>query len=364
MLKIVTKFLLSIITGANAVTILLLLAMGYSDRIDPVNHPMLACIGMAFPLLLLANLLFLLLWLCVKWRRMWIPVTGFALAYVPIRTYIPLRVVSQPPQDALLVVSYNVAGFDARRNPDALDSICAYLKRLQPDIVCLQEDMGVGEIKPFERLAELFDYNDTVHVNSVKQTYINAIGMHSRFPILKHEVIEYGSDTNGSVAFFLLVDGDTVIVVNNHLESTHLTPDERNRYKEVLKGDMETDSARKETRLLVNKISERMAERAPQALAVHSYVEAHSRYPIIVCGDFNDTPISYARRTIAKGLTDCFVESGSGLGLSYNQKGFYFRIDHMMCSSHFIPIRCEIDSKMDASDHYPLISWLKMVDKP
>ena len=364
MLKIVTRVLLSIITGANVVTILLLLATGYSDRIDPVGHPMLACIGMAFPLMLLANLLFLLLWLCVKWRRIWIPIAGFALAYMPIRTYIPLRLRPQPPQDALLVVSYNVAGFNAGRNADALDSICAYLKRLQPDIVCLQEDMGVGKGRPLERLTELFDYNDTVHVNGVSQTYINAVGLHSRFPILKHEVIEYGSATNGSAAFFLLVGTDTVVVVNNHLESTHLTPDERNRYKEVLKGDMETDSARKETRLLVGKISERMALRAPQARAVRSYVEAHSRYPVIVCGDFNDTPISFARRTIAKGLADCFVESGCGLGLSYNQKGFYFRIDHMMCSSHFTPVRCEIDSKIDASDHYPLISWLKKVDKP
>ena len=84
---------------------------------------------------------------------------------------------------------------------------------------------------------------------------------------------------------------------------------------------------------------------------------------MIVCGDFNDNPISYARRIISQGLTDCFVETGKGIGLSYNQKGFYVRIDHILCSEHFQPYNCQIDDEMDASDHYPILCWLKMQEK-
>ena len=115
---------------------------------------------------------------------------------------------------------------------------------------------------------------------------------------------------------------------------------------------------------LLSKLAQATSKRAPQADAVHEYIEAHRQYPIIVCGDFNDNPISYSRRTIGKGLTDCFVETGSGIGLSYNQKGFFFRIDHILCSKDIQPYNCQIDNEMDASDHYPIICWLKMADKP
>ena len=363
MLKIITKFVLSILTGANVVTIALMLMVGFSDRINPAAHPMLGCAGMFFPFFVGANLLFLLLWLVIKWQRAWIPIAGFALAYVPIRTYIPLHFGEQPADGTLKIISYNVAGYNVNKDNTSLDSVMGWIAKEQPDIVCLQEDMNPRQ-EPFERMKTLFEHNDTVHVNDVSQGYINAVGIHSRFPILKKEFIAYDSKTNGSAAFFLLIDGDTVVVINNHLESTHLSPEERQRYKDVLKGEMETDSARQETRLLINKISSQMALRAPQAKAVHDYIEAHRQYPLIVCGDFNDTPISYARRTIAQGLTDCFVEAGCGLGLSYNQKGFFFRIDHLMCSADFQPVSCHVDTKIGASDHFPLVCRLKKVDKP
>ena len=176
---------------------------------------------------------------------------------------------------------------------------------------------------------------------------------------MKKERISYESRANGSAAFFLLVDGDTVIVINNHLESTHMSDEDRQRYTEIINGDMDGGDARAETRRLVDKLSANMAIRAPQAEAVHEYIERHRRYPIIVCGDFNDTPISYTRLTVAQGLTDCYVETGNGPGISYNIRGFYFRIDHMMCSEHFEPYSCIVDDDIDASDHYPLVCWLK-----
>ena len=94
--------------------------------------------------------------------------------------------------------------------------------------------------------------------------------------------------------------------------------------------------------------------------AVDSVLQRHPSANVLVCGDFNDNPISYSRRTMAQVLTDCYVAAGRGIGLSYNQKAFFFRIDHVFCSKDIIPYRCEIDSKFDASDHFPLICWLKI----
>ena len=63
---------------------------------------------------------------------------------------------------------------------------------------------------------------------------------------------------------------------------------------------------------------------------------------------------------MAELLTDCYVATGRGIGLSYNQKGFYVRIDNIMCSDDFKPLGCKVDSKITASDHYPIYCWLKM----
>lgn len=361
MLGRIKSFLLNLLVGANVMTIVLMVVAAYSDHLSPVSHEYLACAGMVFPFFLLANLLFVPLWVLFSWKRLLIPIIGFAIAYPAIRVYVPLHGKSNIPENALCVASYNVCIFGGNyKYEHAFDTVFTYLKRQQADIVCLQED-NYSDLKAYERY---YPYNDTTMVSGTTTKGYNYVGIHSRFPIIKKEHIDYESKTNGSVAYFLNINGDTVIVINNHMESSHLSSSDRNRYEEMIKGGMGRDTARAETEMLLGKLSEGMAIRAPQADSVHSYVERHSRYPVIVCGDFNDTPISYTRRRMAEGMTDCYVETGRGPGISFNRRGFYFRIDHMMCSSHFTPYACKIDDKMDASDHYPLVCWLKMKEKP
>ena len=129
----------------------------------------------------------------------------------------------------------------------------------------------------------------------------------------------------------------------------------------LLKGEMARDSVRAESQLLMVKLAEANAVRSKQIETVCQYVSQYlGRYPIIVCGDFNDNPISFSRHRMGKMLTDCFVESGRGVGLSYNQKAFSFRIDHIFCSADITPYQCEVDTKMDASDHFPMVCWLKI----
>lgn len=358
-MPILKNILLSVFTGASVMVAAATVAVAYSDRLDPIAHPVLACAGMVFPIFLVANLVVLLLWLMVKWRRVWIPIAAFVLAFPSIRIFMPLHTSSETPEGCIKVLSYNVAAYGGNyRYNQAMDTIFGYLKQQKADIVCFQEDMTV-KFNPVEHFPELYPYNDTVHVTPPGYPLINAVGIHSRFPIIRRERISYESLANGSVAFFLQIGADTVIVVNNHLESTHLSTDDRQRYKAMMRGDMDRASTKEETRLILDKLSKAMAQRAEQAKAVSRYIEQHRGYPLIVCGDFNDTPISYVRRTIAQGLTDCYVDTGNGLGLSYNQRGFNFRIDHIMCSSHFKPYNCYVDDKMDASDHYPIICWLE-----
>lgn len=352
---------LNILTGATATTSAAMVLVAYSDHVPPANHPYLACAGMIFPIMLVVNVVLLMLWVIVKWKRAWLPLLGFLLSYPAIRIYMPLHFSSQPPEGSLKVITYNVACYNYKAKQDEpLDTIVSYLRRQQADIVCLQEDAN-ARYSTIDSLAAIFPYNDTVHVNSPRNPMINAVGIHTRFPIVGKKRIEYESNANGSVAFYLLIGTDTVIVINNHFESTHLSDTDRNHYTDIINGSMNTTDAKAETRMLMGKIATSMAKRAPQAEAVSRFVTNHSRYPLIVCGDFNDTPISYTHHTVSQGLTDCYVESGNGPGISFNRRGFFFRIDNILCSSHYRPYNCYVDDQMDGSDHYPIVCWLENV---
>ena len=364
MIKQLKKLTINIVAGANIATVLLMLAAGYADHINPAVHPMLSNLGMLFPFFLIANLLFIFFWLTFKWKKLWIPLLGYALVYPPLTVYLPMNGSQDVPEGTIKVVSYNVCQYGGNwKYEQGFDTIANYLQREDPDIVCLQEDVDEWRRYVFQKYQKTFPYNDTVYFWRTRYG-VNGVGIHSRFPILRRERIEYPSRAHGSIAYYLLVNGDTILVINNHLEGTHLSKEDRKQYKKMVSGKLQRDTAKSESMLLLNKLGQAAALRAAGANAVHQYIEEHRQYPIIVCGDFNDNPISYSRRTIAKGLKDCFVETGRGLGLSYNEKGFNFRIDHILCSDHFEPYNCQVDDKMDASDHYPISCRLKLVHKP
>ena len=348
------------IAGANIATVILMLLVGYSDHLNPTDHPMLSVVGMTFPIFLLINLAFLFFWLVFKWSRAWIPVAGFLLAYVPISIYMPIHPTQDVPEGALKLVTYNVCSYGGNyKYDDGFGKVLDYLKEQQADIVCIQEDCDSWRRYVLQEYGKTYAYNDTL-VLAVNDQSFNALGIHTHYPILKRERIGYPSLANGSAAWWLKVGSDTVIVVNNHFESCHLNTADRRQYRHIIKGEMPRDSLRTESQLLLVKLAEANAKRASQIRKVKEYVDSHPGYPVIVCGDFNDNPISYSRYMMSKGLTDCFAASGRGVGLSYNQKAFAFRIDHVFCSEDIQPYNCKIDSKMDASDHYPVLCWLKI----
>ena len=358
MLRDFKKYTLQILAGANISSIILMFLVGYSDYLNPTEFPMLSNAGLAFPVFLLINLGFLIFWLLFKPRYSLIPFVGFIICYCPVRKYIPINVSHDVPQRSLKVLSYNILSFgEYDHSKGAGMEILNYLCKERADIVCLQEFSTsiVSQDDINQKLNPIYQYSDTMSVGEGGE----AIAIYSRYPIVGKDRIEFESKGNLSGAWKLLVDEDTVVVVNNHLETTGLTKEQRKDFKNLLKGNLHKDTAEETSKMLVKKLAESTQKRALEADAVADYIEQHLRYPIIVCGDFNDGPISYAHRVIAKKLKDCYIESGNGLGISYHRGGFFVRIDNVMCSDDFIPYRCVVDSKIKASDHYPIICWIK-----
>lgn len=364
MLKKLKTFTVQMLVGANAATILLMLLTGYSYYLHPAEHPLTSTAGMVFPFFVVANMIFLIVFLLFKWTRAWVPLLGFVLAYIPIRIYMPIHPPADIPEGALKVISYNVCAYGGNyKYEKGFETVLGYLNDEQPDIVCLQEDTDNTRHYVMKEYAKTFPYNDTIVLCNSLQSF-NCLGIHTRFPIIRRDRISYETTvSNGSAAWWLKVGEDTLIVINNHFESCHLNNEDREQYKHILKGEMRRDSVSAESKLLLIKLAEANAKRSHQIDSVCNYVKKYQGYPTLVCGDFNDNPLSYSRHAMSQLLTDCYVETGRGIGLSYNQKGFPLRIDHLFCSSDIQPFNCKIDSKMDASDHYPLLCWIKIGGK-
>lgn len=346
-------FTLQLLAGANVATALLMLLIGLSDRVSPVSHPNIACAGLVFPAFLLANLAFLVFFLIVKWRYAIVPVLGFLVCYPSVRVYCPFNVGTDHPEGSLKVLSYNVCSFDSLKNTaGGIDNIMQYLREADADIICLQEARIDDRIKAGAK--GTYEYIDSV----CNDTKSNTLVLMSKHPIISKERIKYESKGNLSAAFKVKIGGDTVTVINNHFETSGLSLEDRTGFLNMVKGNTETDEMKKESRTLLSKLGKSSQKRAPQAEAVAEYVKkCHGR--VILCGDFNDNPISYTRHTLANVLTDCYVSTANGPGFSYHHNAMRVRIDNIMCSNDYEPYGCKVDGSVEYSDHYPIYCWLK-----
>jgi endonuclease/exonuclease/phosphatase family metal-dependent hydrolase len=188
--------------------------------------------------------------------------------------------------------------------------------------------------------------------------YTVGMAIFSKYPILKSWKMHYDSSFNGSTVHEIDVNGEKVTVVNNHLESFKLTMEDRTKYEDFIKNiNADTFDGLKET--IQRKLGSAFLIRAEQADIVAEEIRNLEGDYIIVCGDFNDTPVSYSYRTVRGSLIDSFEESGNGFGITYNQNFFWFRIDHILHSANMKSSRATVN-KFAASDHYPLWCYLEM----
>ena len=349
----ITHFALKILVGANVVPALLMLLVGYSDRLHPTEHPLLASAGLVFPAFLLVNFCFMVFFAFVKRRYVLVSFIGFVLAYEPVTTYWPVNIPDNPAPGSIKVMSFNVLNFcNAGAPSNEPNPILDYILNSDADIVCLQE----GVMKPdiVERVLPVYHYVDSARGGPNSDCLL----LFSKYPILKKEHIKYESKGNLSAAFKLLIDKDTVTVVNNHFETSGLSKEDRAGFKEMVKGEAHTRQMKSESKRLIVKLGEAAKKRAPQADAVVKYIQ-HAKGSVILCGDFNDSPISYTHYILAKQLTDCYRATANGPGISYHHNAIFVRIDNIMCSDDWTPYSCTVDRSIGYSDHYPIYCWLK-----
>ena len=253
-------FVQSILCGAAWCVALLLVVCAYMPMVNPERWPLAGVITLFFPIALLLHLAMLVLVLLFIPRTGWMMLAAIVVCFPSLRAYCPVNLPSPPPKGALKVITYNTQSFgNWQLNPDGSNPVTSYLVAEQADVVCLQEAYDIPAnhyaktIGPAMR--PVYAHYDTVKIGP------NVLACFSRLPIVGKRVIT-ASASNGSALFVLqMPDGDSLFVINCHLESMHLTPDDRNHYKQFVHhpGQAEIDSS---SHRLLGKVADAAVRRA------------------------------------------------------------------------------------------------------
>lgn len=355
------------------VNILLAGALGMSCLgmwISPSLSRLPALAGLVFPWLVWANILMAITWLMTS-RKKWALLSLLTLiAATPavLATYShgsPEKDAPQEPQHTLRLLTYNTHLTQmVRKTPD--NDVLRYIRESDADVVCLQEyevrrqnQWLTGE-EARQYLRSEYPYTDfQFAVESRKRQY--GLAVYSKYPIVASGRIAYESAANSSGWVDVVVEGDTVRFINNHLESNSLTEKDLN-FSDTPTDVAEMDSwvMNKGTRLL-KKLSPAYLRRVQQAEAVRRAID-ESPYPVVVCGDFNDVPVSYTYRVMrfrGQNLHDAFLDSSYGRrGVTFLKHGLGIRIDYILLSP---TIRCVqyVTDRVNYSDHMPVRATLQ-----
>ena len=353
----------------NIFLALVLIASAYSAFISPEQNMLFAYAGLLFPVLIIVNSCFLIYWLIVKrWGMSFILVMVFALCWRSIAIFCPLHfdTKEQPREELVKILSYNVMSFAYQNHTkETPNKIIEYIAGSDADIVCLQEYMvssrpNLMSSQAVAKALPMYPYRAEIFFSSaINKNYQYGLALFSKFPILSSRRIPFPSIYNGSAIHEIYINGKKVMVVNNHLESFKLTAEDRSKYSDMIT-NVNLESFEEFSGVLQQKLGQAFLTRARQAETIAAEIKKANAYYTIVCGDFNDTPLSYARRTIQGPLIDAYAESGRGLGISYNQNYFYFRIDHIFHSINMDAYNCRVDASIKLSDHYPVYCYLKV----
>jgi endonuclease/exonuclease/phosphatase family metal-dependent hydrolase len=148
--------------------------------------------------------------------------------------------------------------------------------------------------------------------------------------------------------------------MNVHLESVRFGKEDYNFVSEITTTPTSNENFKSGTRVIISKMRYAFVKRASQIETISQFIKI-SPHPVILCGDFNDTPVSYSYRQIANKLNDSFVDAGTGLGQTHAQMLPLLRIDYIFYSKNMKAIDHHTIQK-DYSDHFPLVARISLPD--
>lgn len=346
-------FLVTIAFGAA------LLVSFFSQFISPNRIWFAPFLGIPYPYLFGFNVFIFLFWIFQRHRYAWVSLVAVLLTISSMVKYVQWPF-GEERQDskALQVLSYNINFFARNDGGDgySVDSIAQLIQKKKFDVVCLQE-FRVEEtrfhVDDFEKKIYPMKFITASNDLTVKRRFGTAI--FSRYPAIHQGYIEFPESANCAVyADIKFSRTEIVRFYCVHFESISFSKNA----KRLLSGDALMD---KVDTLDINhtlvgmyrKMRSAYQKRALQVDQLSMHIKS-SPYPVVVCGDFNDLPVSYTYNTIRGKLKDPFMTVGHGLMPTFIKAIFPLRIDYILHDPDFEPIQY-YSPHVHWSDHYPIV---------
>jgi len=331
-----------IIYGINIVVAFLLLISFTLPYIPPKSFPTISLLSLIVSPLIILNLLFVLYWLFKLKRKIVYSLIVLIIAHFQYGSFYQFssKNIMSETKNSLKVLSFNVRLFNAYENDEKQLNVSNILSEIitqqQPELICIQE----------------FYKNDKVDFSDYPYQYIhfkekNKLGyaILSKHPLINKNSFNFSNTFNNSIYAEVIKNGDTLGIYNLHLQSIGIIP----RVSYLQNTDKEA---------IIKRITKRFVKQQEQLEIILNH-KSKNKKPILLCGDFNNSPYSYVYHEVSNTMKDAFFEKGKGLGTTYLFDSFPMRIDYIMVSEEVDIIDFKTIKKT-FSDHYPVfaeIGW-------
>ena len=316
------------------------------------------------PLIVLNIVIIIILIFSKRFLWLIIPCLAIVINWNIIPNIIQIRAIPKPDQlaNAITLQSYNVHKFTYNSFGNTVDNILFSASINKTDILCLQEYTIYNDeanSQEYATIDERIRKNNNLHqdeaptnnsnIGSISQTfpyscYSNekskvGIALFSKYPIIQSQTYDFPNSDQEALIADIEINTTKMRVITVHLHTTTIS--QHNTEMSILTdGLVAADASYKLSALsrLTQAFVESSSTRRNQADIISNLIK-ESPYPVIVCGDFNDTPNSYSYYKFEQLLSDAFKTSGSGYGYSYIPLLHSLRIDYIFHSNKITPIQ-------------------------
>jgi endonuclease/exonuclease/phosphatase family metal-dependent hydrolase len=324
--------------------------------ISPNQAILPAYFGLVFPYFLFINFIFLILWIFrFRWQFL-LPLFAILVSIPNIINSFTLQLEDgMKIENGDKVLTYNIRYFDRynwTKDENTSKRIMDFVLQSDASIICLQEYLFEPENKKmneFHRDLELQGYE--LYFQKLNPNSKTGLAIFSKYPIINRGHLSFKNSTNLAIYADLQVSGQQLRVYNLHLQSFHLNYSEYQMFDSLQFEDNERNYDN--LKRLGGILGKAYRQRALQADEISAHIQ-QSPTAVMVCGDFNDTPVSYTYKRIRTGLEDSFKQGGRGFSTTYLDRRLpAFRIDYILYSPELMVGEYEV-GKMRFSDHFPV----------
>ncbi|MDD4992259.1 MAG: endonuclease/exonuclease/phosphatase family protein [Paludibacter sp.] len=356
-----------VMMASNIVAVVFMLMILLGSVLSPEKFILPSYFALGFPVILIINIGFVIFWLLARKWFFLLSLSILLFSSTEISNEFPVhlgKTETVKPTHPIHILTYNMmmSGKLVKHTKKKPNKVIQYILDANADIVCLQEffistnDQYITH-SDMLRIFRNYPYKQiTYKLNENSKSM--GIATFSKYPIINKQQINYQSVANLSIYSDIRIKGQTIRVINNHLESNRITENDK-AMPIKLKDNFDAESLTGITLHFSHKLGAAYRLRANQADIVAKVIQ-DSPHKVIVCGDFNDVPGSYAYTKVKGNLADAFAETGTGFGWTFYGRYYGFRIDYVFYdSSEFAPVEYKTD-KVKYSDHYPVLCQLRM----